>query len=707
MDRRLVRIVIILLALLSALILVGYGQDMAPKGIIIKPPDPTGLSVRVWVDKGAYTLGENIQIHFEVNDDACVYIYDIDPTGKIFRLFPHGYREDQAFVRAGEYVLPDSSEYTLAVGGPTGTEYIQAIATKQAIMVGPPSTPGNPFPLLGENPAVFKNQIQNKLLSIIPEPSWAESWTQFEVVSGYTPPFGTLTVNSSPQGAVLKIDGAFVGYTPRTLYLRQGYHVIELSKEGYRTGRKGVFVIAGRVRTVNASLIRVGPPANEPPEATFSFSPSNPLPGSWIHFDASGSYDPDGSITSYSWDFGDGNNAYGDSAYHRFTSSGSHDVTLRVTDDDGAIDVVVRTVQVNLANQSPQAEFSCSPCFAEVSEWIRFDATDSYDSDGRVVSYRWSFDDLGATRYGSVVYYQFNAPGTYNVRLKVTDDDGATDTVVRRIEVGINYQPPIASFSYAPSSPSIGQQIVLDARASYDPDGNVVAYRWDLDGNGIDDAAGPISSVRYYNQGAHVVRLTVIDNSELSGTSSQAIITGSLTVIPGGPMMGNTPGIFVWGTGSWHVSLNSTSSWSSTHDYQLEILTDGAFQQASRSVYSGVGLESTTPISASGKQKLLLSGEFYTGAIDYNIKVAGADNIYFRLRMDIDGDGILEESKDLVHLRQSRVSPPVSPFVVGLDKTSSGALLPGTNFRIGHPWAYTSSARFISWVANIAELEGY
>ncbi len=55
-----------------------------------------------------------------------------------------------------------------------------------------------------------------------------------------------------------------------------------------------------------------------------------------VYFDGSGSYDPDGEIVSYDWDFGDGTTDSGETVSHTFRDPGGYTVTLTVTDDQGA-----------------------------------------------------------------------------------------------------------------------------------------------------------------------------------------------------------------------------------------------------------------------------------------------------------------------------------------------------------------------------------
>jgi PKD repeat protein len=82
------------------------------------------------------------------------------------------------------------------------------------------------------------------------------------------------------------------------------------------------------------SLYEVKPQANEPPVADFSFSPQRGIAPLRVNFDASPSYDPDGNIVAYEWNYGDGKTATGETVAHTF-KRGIYSVTLTVTDNRG------------------------------------------------------------------------------------------------------------------------------------------------------------------------------------------------------------------------------------------------------------------------------------------------------------------------------------------------------------------------------------
>ncbi|MCC7078655.1 MAG: PKD domain-containing protein [Acidimicrobiia bacterium] len=92
--------------------------------------------------------------------------------------------------------------------------------------------------------------------------------------------------------------------------------------------------------------VTVSSAPNEPPNAAFTMSPPSGAAPLQVDLDASASIDPDGTITSYEWDFGDGETSTGVSATHIFTAPGDYTVILTVQDDDGATDIEQQAIQV-------------------------------------------------------------------------------------------------------------------------------------------------------------------------------------------------------------------------------------------------------------------------------------------------------------------------------------------------------------------------
>lgn len=84
------------------------------------------------------------------------------------------------------------------------------------------------------------------------------------------------------------------------------------------------------------------PPVNQPPTASFTYTCTDLS----CNFDASGSSDTDGFITTYAWTFGDGSSGAGMTAVRTYLAAGSYAVTLTVTDNEGASGSTSRTVTV-------------------------------------------------------------------------------------------------------------------------------------------------------------------------------------------------------------------------------------------------------------------------------------------------------------------------------------------------------------------------
>ncbi|MDH5780885.1 MAG: PKD domain-containing protein, partial [Candidatus Bathyarchaeota archaeon] len=110
----------------------------------------------------------------------------------------------------------------------------------------------------------------------------------------------------------------------------------------------------------------------QPPIASFIHSPTEPQANETVTFNASSSSDPDGTIVSYEWAFGDGTNGTSEIATHTYADNGTYVVILNVTDNNELSDTTSKEVRVG--NRSPNATFTETAETVYRGEAITFDA---------------------------------------------------------------------------------------------------------------------------------------------------------------------------------------------------------------------------------------------------------------------------------------------------------------------------------------------
>ncbi|MGM1029615.1 MAG: PKD domain-containing protein [Actinomycetota bacterium] len=171
-----------------------------------------------------------------------------------------------------------------------------------------------------------------------------------------------------------------------------------------------------------------GAPPNAAPTSSFTLSST----GLSISADGRASSDPDGTIASYAWSFGDGATATGATATHTYATGGTRTVTLAVTDSRGATATSSQqvTVTATATNQAPTASFTSTTQGMTAS----VDGRASSDPDGTIASYAWTFGD-GTTATGATASRTYTAAGTYTVTLRVVDNAGASATTTRSVTV--------------------------------------------------------------------------------------------------------------------------------------------------------------------------------------------------------------------------------------------------------------------------------
>ncbi len=236
----------------------------------------------------------------------------------------------------------------------------------------------------------------------------------------------------------------------------------------------------------------------------------NVCAGEKIILSGTQSYDKDGDLLKYYWDFGDGSKAEGISVVKSYIKDGIYTVTLKVVDNSGlecnfGTDTkLIRVFESPVANAGPDL-IGCT------GEPVPFDGSLSTDSDGIVNSYFWDFGD-GSTGGGVTTTHSYKNAGIYKVYLNISGEligdceNNDTDEMFVTIT-----DAPLARFS-SPDSIALGTPVVFDASASQAKNSNILSYSWNF---GDDSTAAGLSPTHLYeNYGVYKAKLEIETDSK-------------------------------------------------------------------------------------------------------------------------------------------------------------------------------------------------
>ncbi len=255
-----------------------------------------------------------------------------------------------------------------------------------------------------------------------------------------------------------------------------------------------------------------------------------------VTLDGSQSADPDGTIDRYEWDLdedGEFDDAEGETVEFTFKKIGKYTVSLRVISTTEEFDIAEKEIVVG-ETITPEAKITIVD---EPEEFVTgvsylFKADSSTSPNGKIEKYEWNFGDGTKIEKTKSVSHTFKNEGTYEITLKVVDEEDEEGEITKKINVGGPEGIPKAKFTTTPAAAN-GQlagtvpfTVVFNASTSSDTDNNIVEYRWDFNGDGQLDDSGEVLSHTFSKEGTYDVTLTVIDADDNEGKSTLIVKVG-------------------------------------------------------------------------------------------------------------------------------------------------------------------------------------
>jgi PKD repeat protein len=277
---------------------------------------------------------------------------------------------------------------------------------------------------------------------------------------------------------------------------------------------------------------------NNAPVPILSASPNPVLSQTLVSFFGNNSYDSDGNITKYAWDFGDGTVIAQGTTFesHAYSKPGTYKSSLTVTDNIG--DSSTANLLITVTNRNPVARITYTSLNVKAPGSLTLNGDTSSDQDGIIVSYNWTVSN-GLSASTPNATFNFTTEGTYTVTLLVTDDSGGTNST----SVIVTVTPPdnvlpIAILVTDKNSGVINDTFIFNSSSSYDPDGNIILYKLDFgDGTTTQFVTPALVSHIYKSIGVFTAKLSVIDNR--NGISVETLNSVQKIIINNQPPIAN------------------------------------------------------------------------------------------------------------------------------------------------------------------------
>lgn len=373
--------------------------------------------------------------------------------------------------------------------------------------------------LVQDDSGTDSHKSSDSLQVFINEPPVAEAGQDQLVTASEV--FFSAASSIDQDGEIVKYDWNFgdgstgTGVTPKHVYGETGRYQIKLTvtdNSGTKSNQSSDLVNV---------IINEKPIADAGPDKKASI-------GQQIVFDAAGSRDPDGEISEYIWDFGDGQTASGKSASHHYNQSGIFSARLTVKDNTGQLQAADYDEAIVTVNSQPVARGGAN-ILTSPEATVLFDGSGSFDLDNDALSFQWQFSDGKNQAEVAQLRRSFPKPGIYSGTFTVSDHSNTSNSVSRdTVEIRIN-SAPIANAGE--NIYCCDKTLIFDGSASVDPDGDPLTYTWDF-GDGSIPGHGVEVMHKYERGGTYPVILTVDDGLGLINSRHSTSITAAINNPP-------------------------------------------------------------------------------------------------------------------------------------------------------------------------------
>jgi PKD repeat protein len=237
--------------------------------------------------------------------------------------------------------------------------------------------------------------------------------------------------------------------------------------------------------------------------------------------------DPDSTLRTSTWDFGDGSQTTGFTATHSYDSAGTFIVVHTVTDSQGITDNCDPIIIDVQEGQAPTCSFDVAPSGdVNVGQSVSFVDT-STDPDGNITQSSWNFGD-GRTANGTSVTHTYTSEGSFIVQHTVTDSEGINASCTTTVNVIAPGTAPSCAFTV--DVPSGSSTATFNGSTSTDTDeggDSIVSWSWNFGDNSA-AGSGAVVNHTYAAAGTYNAVLTITDDEgDTANCTQQVIIPGT------------------------------------------------------------------------------------------------------------------------------------------------------------------------------------